>query len=212
MRRQHEAIPLQTSPLARASPKGLNTMTLTPQRAREIIWAQSQFPYWGNYSKFMTEEESAFVSDLFKRSENGNVSIASIVELRARADYWEQPPHFDDKDAAMAREYLDVWNTRKGPRVGDWVKMLDGTERRFTHDWGNDIQTTCGSGDSGSFYFGKGFMSFSGGLDRAIDKAAIVETEEARPGSAWFFHHNRSGAGRGVYFTVPCRVFRQVEG
>jgi hypothetical protein len=182
-------------------------MTLTPGRAREIIRAQSQFPYWGNYSKFMTPEESAFVADAFKQSESGNVSIAGIVQRRARADMWEQPPHFDDKDVAIARERLTEWNSRPGPRVGDWVKMLDGTLRRFTHDWGTDIQTTLASGVDASFYFYGSCMSFSGSLDRAIPKASLVETAEIKPGNAWFFHHNSSGAGRGVYFTVPCRVF-----
>ncbi|MGZ6008550.1 MAG: hypothetical protein ACXWLO_04600 [Rhizomicrobium sp.] len=182
---------------------------MTPDRAREVIRAQSQFPYWGNYQKFMTPEEIAFVRGQFEHSESGNVSFAGIIQRRARADRFDAPPDFDEQDAAIAQERLAAWNERPGPRVGDYVIMPDESTLRFTHDWGDSIQTTCkrASGDV-SFYFCHGHMSFSGSLDPSILKADLTDTGELRNGSAWFFHHNRSGARRGVYFTVPCRVFR----
>lgn len=52
---------------------------MTPERAREIIRQQSQFPYWGNYQRFMTPDETELVRRLLREDENGNVSIASIV-------------------------------------------------------------------------------------------------------------------------------------
>ena len=41
--------------------------------------------------------------------------------------------------------------------------MLDGTKRRFTRD----SLPLCGGG---SFYFGPGWMSYSGGLDHSMPK------------------------------------------
>jgi len=121
---------------------------------------------------------------------------------------------FDDKDAAILAERIAAWKNQAGPRVGDYCKLLDGTLRRFTHDWGDSLQTTVGgshpcAGDS-SFYFGGAYMSFSGSLDSAIDKRAFRETAEQMGGGAWFFHHDHACAHNGVHVKVPCRVFEQV--
>lgn len=185
---------------------------MTPERARHVIREQSQFPYWGNYERFMSAGEVAHVRERFQNHPSGNISFAGIVQRIARSDRFEAPPDFDEKDIEIARGRLSTWNERQGPRVGDWVDMLDGTQRRFTHNWGDGLQTTCGNGDSGSFYFAKGCMSYSGGLDPSIPNGQLVDTGETRLGCAWFFHHDHSGAHRGVYFKAPCRVFRQVAG
>lgn len=118
-------------------------------------------------------------------------------------------PTFDDVDQAICDKRIAAWNERSGPRVGDWVLMPDGAQLRFTHDWGTDIQTTHPrlSGDA-SFYLGANYMEFSGSLDSAIPKAALLQIEGTIPGSAWFFHHNEVRAHNGVHFKVPCRVFR----
>lgn len=184
---------------------------MTPDRAREVIRAQSQFPYWGNYQKFMTAEEIAEVRQLFDADRSGSITFGAVVQRIARRDYFEAPPNFDDKDVEIARERLRLWNERTGPRVGDWIAMRDGTLRRFSHNWGDGLQVTIGNGDCGSFYFARGCMSYSGGLDPIVPLADIIETSEIRNGAAWFFHHDSSGAGRGVYFTAPCRVYRQAE-
>jgi hypothetical protein len=181
---------------------------LTPQRAREIVRAQSEFPYWGNYSKFMTADEIAYVADLFKRAENGNISIARVVQERARSDMWESPPHFDEKDAEIVLASVVIWNERGGPRVGDWCRMPDGEMRRFTYAWDDGMQTTIrGSTGGHGFYFDRGYVSFSGSLDRTIPFSQIFPTDEIKPGEAWCFHRGMPRAHSGVYFTVPCRVF-----
>ena len=59
----------------------------------------------------------------------------------------------------------------------------------------------------GSFYLGNGYMSYSGGLDPAIDKNLLIETAELREGSCWFFHHNESMAHNGVQAIIQCRVY-----
>lgn len=52
---------------------------MTPERATEIIDAQNQWPYWGNFSRFMTTEEIGFVRDRWDENPNGNSSFASTV-------------------------------------------------------------------------------------------------------------------------------------
>ena len=122
----------------------------------------------------------------------------------------QEQPEFDDQDARMLAKRVDRREEQAGPRIGDFVKMLDGTTRRFTHDWGEDIQTTCKDG-LGSFHLtAGGDGNYSGGLDAAISKSGLEETGKTLKGAFWFFHHDRRRAHNGVYFKTPCRVFAQV--
>lgn len=121
-------------------------------------------------------------------------------------------PEFDDRDAELRARYLAAWDRIEGPRVGDYVDLPDGSRRKFTHDWGDGLQTTCGPrhpchGDT-SFYLGDGYTSFSGSLDPAIPRDKIQATDEVADGRFWFFHHGHTQAHNGVYFSVPCRVFK----
>jgi len=121
---------------------------------------------------------------------------------------------FDKVDADILAVRERMYNEMEGPRVGDFLRTPDGF-LRFTHDWGETIQTTvrpshpCSG--NGSFYLGEGNVSFSGSLDPGIDKLSLKDTGEKQDGTFWFFHHNFWGAGRGVDFKIPCRVFVQVE-
>lgn len=117
---------------------------------------------------------------------------------------------FDEKDEAIRVARLAKWQARSGPRVGDFVRMPDGELRRWAYHWGDSIQPTWGP--DASFYFtGGGGMSMSGGLDSSIALDRIRDTGETVDGGCWFFHHDSSGAHRGVTCTVPCRVYA-VEG
>ena len=119
-------------------------------------------------------------------------------------------PEFDDRDQAILAARITQWERQAGPRVGDFVHMPDGSLRRFTHHWGDGLQTTCGhpcAGDQ-SFYFAGAYMSFSGSLDSSIDIARITDTGEQKDGKAWFFHHDFMTAHNGVTVTVPCRVYK----
>lgn len=117
-------------------------------------------------------------------------------------------PKFDERDADILHERTKRRETRTGPRIGDFIRMLDGRLMRFSHDWGDDIQISEG----GSFYLSEGGgLSFSGGLEPPILKSTIVDTGEQRDGWVWFFHHGVSGAHRGVRCALPCRVYRQIE-
>jgi hypothetical protein len=91
--------------------------------------------------------------------------------------------------------------------------MLDGTTRRFTHDWDDGLQTSC-KDSCGCFYFGTGhgggsYMSYSGSLDPTIPRKSLVDLKMWKDGSVWIFHHDHWGANRGVYTLVPLRVFKQ---
>lgn len=63
---------------------------LTQDRAKEVRHQQNQFPYWGNYSKFMTEDEIAHVQYIWEHAKSGNVTFASIVDRIANGtEPWE---------------------------------------------------------------------------------------------------------------------------
>jgi hypothetical protein len=104
---------------------------------------------------------------------------------------------------------MEAFNRRAGARVGDFLRLPQPDPRcpeftRFTHDWGDSIQT---GGMDGSFYLGHGFLSYSGGLDPGIAHTDLLPTTETKPGHVWFFDGDISGAGRGVSFSVLLRVF-----
>lgn len=124
-------------------------------------------------------------------------------------------PEFDERDAAILRARQVTFAKVEGARVGDFIDMRDGTRRRFTHDWGEGLQTTCGKGHpcagDQSFYFGDGFASFSGSLDSMIPREQIEATGEHVNGGVWFFHHDSAGAHRGVHAEIPFRLFRQTN-
>ena len=119
----------------------------------------------------------------------------------------------DNKDKEIYAQRVQAWDAVSGPRVGDYCKLIDGTLRRFTHNWGDSLQTTVSGshpcyGDA-SFYFGCGYMSFSGSLDSSIPVDQFADTRETKNGSAWFFHHNYAKAHNRISVTVPCKVFQQ---
>jgi hypothetical protein len=117
-------------------------------------------------------------------------------------------PVFDERDAAILAANIAAWDAIEGPRVGDWCRMPDGEMRRFTHAWDDGLQTTHNRiGGLGSFYFGCGYMSYSGCLDDVVKHERIFPTDEIKPAAGWFFHHNQAGAHKGVYCNMPCRVF-----
>jgi len=124
------------------------------------------------------------------------------------------PRTVDPFNLELVATRMAAFNKRKGPRVGDFLKLpatdpRQGNMTRFTHYWGDSIQT---GGMSGSFYLGTDYQSYSGGLDTGPAIGDILPTDETRMGSIWLFDRGMSGGGRGVYFTQPMRVFTLREG
>jgi 3'-phosphoadenosine 5'-phosphosulfate sulfotransferase (PAPS reductase)/FAD synthetase len=92
------------------------------------------------------------------------------------------------------------------PRIGDYVRFQTGELERFSHDWDEGLQTSPVW--AGSHYLcSHGNASFSGGLNPSIRIESLTLTEESASGDFWFFHHNMAGAGRGIRFSIPCRVY-----
>lgn len=114
-----------------------------------------------------------------------------------------------NENAVILEVRMRAFNARKGPRVGDFLQLPNihpklGNLTRFTHDWGDSIQT---GGMGGSFYLSAGCMSYSGGLDRGTLKTFIGKQVGERLGSCWFFDKDIHRAHNGVQFHVPCRLF-----
>lgn len=116
-------------------------------------------------------------------------------------------PVFDEKDELIAKERLQAWDLRKGPRVGDFCVLPNGRQMRFSHRWDDGLQISHPS--TSGFYLGKhGYVSFLGSLYPVVPNEDILETELTAMGGFWFFHHDRTAAHNGVYFAGKCRVFK----
>lgn len=126
-------------------------------------------------------------------------------------EIYHKPYELDATDIGILATLTEKWNRQEGPRVGDYVITPVGT-LRFTYDWGDGIQTTTAKFGGGSFYLAPGCMSYSGALDSAIPKTSLEPTDEVRNGPCWFFSHGWMRANNGVNVTVPCRVYRLMEG
>lgn len=101
-----------------------------------------------------------------------------------------------------------AWAKREGPRVGDYIIHPDLTRTRFTHDWGDGIQA---GGGAGSYCIGReGYLSYSGGLTKAIPKDKIEYAGYEAPAEVWFFRDGFPGAHRGIPATIIARVYKEL--
>ena len=57
---------------------------MTPDRAKEIQQSQSEWPYWGNFTKFMTPDEIHEVR-AFRDTLSGNTCFADALNRIASA-------------------------------------------------------------------------------------------------------------------------------
>ena len=116
------------------------------------------------------------------------------------------PNDLDARDQEILAEIFERRAAFTFPCMGDYVVFPGGQLERFSSDYSDRIQTS----PSGSFYLtSSGFGSLgSGGLNPSIPRSTITPTDATLPGTFWFFHHGIGGAGRGVYFDMPCRVFK----
>src|SRR5262245_11223582 len=98
-------------------------------------------------------------------------------------DFYDRPPEMDDRDRAILAERVEALNAIDGPRVGDFVKFPGDITRRISYIWGDEseldwyrIQTSNG----GSWYLGKGYVSFSGSLYVGVPGTSFYATDETR--------------------------------
>lgn len=107
-----------------------------------------------------------------------------------------------------------TFNQRHGPRVGDFCIHPDGRLDRITHIWDlsdlpeyddDSIQT---GGAGGSYYFGDGYCSYSGGLNPGIPAKRFEQLNNTKKGFVWFFSEDHHHAHNGVHYYVDFRIFR----
>jgi len=124
--------------------------------------------------------------------------------VRVFQDHCVEP---DDKDLNLARDRIEKYRARAGPRVGDFVIMKDGTKERFAHNWGDGLQTTTG----GSFHLDSaGYASMSGGLHPTIPNEKIIPTCFHEEGIFWMFHHDDPCASNSIGIRTYCEVYRVI--
>ena len=101
------------------------------------------------------------------------------------------------------------FNERQGARVGDFLKLRNGNYVRFSHNWGEDIQTACEW--SGSFYLASSSCSFSGSLYGAIKHKLMRQIDETKKGAVWFFNNDEARAHNGFNTEMDFRVFEIID-
>lgn len=114
----------------------------------------------------------------------------------------------DVKDSEILERRENLFNTQHGPRVGDFIKRLDGKLARFSHKYSDGLQTSVG----GSWYLCyTGKANFSGGLDPSIPLERIKKVKDATKfGEFWFFHHDIAKAHNGVHVLINCDVYEEI--
>lgn len=107
------------------------------------------------------------------------------------------------KDLDLFESFVIDRVRTSGPKLGDWVKLPDGTYERLA----NDRQTAPVG--KGSFYIGaEGMVSYSGGFSYAtLTKSTLRHTGEYKYGPVWTFSSNQVKAGNRVDAEVLLPVY-----
>ncbi len=109
-----------------------------------------------------------------------------------------------DKQILAIRQAAFI--TRTAAKAGDVIRFNDGKLARMAHVWDDCIQPTIHI-NSGSFYVGEGYMSYSGGLESSIPMDKFTRTNETIPARAWFFHNDWAQAHNGIDVMIDCPVW-----
>lgn len=119
----------------------------------------------------------------------------------------------DERDLQILKERQEAYDAIREPITGDCIIFSDGSEARITHVWTDEngepisIQTSNTVQNYG-FYLGKGYMSYSGGLNSGIPWSHFSECSEKRTAPVWFFHHDWAQAHNGVDAHLVCKVWK----
>lgn len=108
-------------------------------------------------------------------------------------------------------------STRGAIQQGHVVRFADGTLRVVSHVWMDatnqpaSIQTSdLTAGDARLHlcnYRGLAYLEYSGGLYCDVPFDTFTQTSENAQVAVWFWNHQISGAGRGVYTMVSVPIW-----
>lgn len=116
---------------------------------------------------------------------------------------------FDEQDTRLLAEKLERRAALQGPLNGDFVRFPTGEIERISNtSLEKGVQTSPVW--AGSYFLTyEGDASFSGSLHPVIPRESLtLVSGDTQLGSFWFFHHDRAGAGRGVYCSAFCNVYQ----
>ena len=119
------------------------------------------------------------------------------------------PRTTDPKNVANLAAFMAAYDKREGPREGDWIRHPSGYMSRITADWESHVQP--GGAKYGRYHLNQHGASYSGSCEPCIPVSGLRKTEEVKDGSVWIWDRGFSGAGRGVDFVVPFRVYETDE-
>lgn len=140
----------------------------------------------------------------------------ALKALRKMSKEGEDRRKNDPNNRAILKRRLMKLNTRKGPRVGDWIKEKNGNFTRITYIWRDErdipFQYQTGGYKHSQYYFGEGYLQYSGGLDSGyeVPPTRFKKLSYTRLGSAWIFDHDIHQAGGAVYYQIPFRVYEVI--
>jgi hypothetical protein len=122
----------------------------------------------------------------------------------------------DDYNRELATRRIIDLDAVEGPRVGDFVRYENGRMERVSHIWDftdedPSFVPQAQTSESGSFYLGHGYVSFSGGLNPGVKVSELRLTDEKKLGSVWMFNHDVRRAHNGVDFNIEFRVYEVVR-
>lgn len=114
-----------------------------------------------------------------------------------------RPNKYPERNAKILAERVAEFDAIEGPRVGDWLRLTDGSYARLANVEDSFFQ--CGVG---SYYFYGFACDFSGSLScQCPPTRALRQTGDIRPGKIWFFNGHEVGPNNGVDFEIEFRVF-----
>lgn len=99
---------------------------------------------------------------------------------------------------------------RTKPAEGDWVHRLDGSFERISVVHGDWHLQVGGYAGSSVYINSNGTGSYSGGCGDVIKHENLVDSGAYKPAACWMFHHQSSGAGRGVNAVLEFKVWKEV--
>lgn len=110
----------------------------------------------------------------------------------------------DGIDRNIAKDRIEKRDAMNSIRVGDFLRMHDGSMKRVANCNRRGVQPTRG----GSFALcSSGCTQYSGGLDSIIDHRNITPTDEVKNGTFWIEHHGVLQCACAVGVRTPCRVY-----